>query len=134
MNNPFNQALNIGGGDDPHYRYKMPSISVKIESKNGGTTIIDNIDTISNKIGREANEIQKYFRKELSCNVKYDSEKGIVISALKETEDLQNILTKYIDDYVLCPECNNPETVKTVHKKKIKLTCAACGKTSCINS
>lgn len=130
MNNPFGQILNIGGGDDPHYRYKMPSISTHTESKNGGTTIIDNIDTIAGKLKREPSELQKYFRKALSCNVKYDKGKGIIISALKETEDLQIILSDYIDKFVLCPNCHNPETVKEMKKKKITLTCSACGKTT----
>ena len=130
MNNPFGQVLNIGGGEDPHYRYKMPSISTHIESKNGGTTIIDNIDTIACKLKREPGELQKYFRKALSCNVKYDKEKGIIISALKETGDLQTILSSYIDKFVLCPNCQNPETVKEIIKKKITLSCSACGKTS----
>lgn len=133
MNNPFSQALNIGGGDDPFYRYKMPSLSVKIESKNGGTTVIDNIDTIAEKLNRQSSELQKYFRKALSCSVRYDKEKGLIIPALKEVEDLQEILTKYIDESVLCPNCQNPETVKTVKKKTVSLTCAACGKTSNIS-
>jgi translation initiation factor 5 len=130
MNNPFSKTLNIGGGDDPHYRYKMPSISTKTESKNGGTTIIENIDTIANKLKRSPNEFQKYFSKSLSCNVKYNKDKGIMISAKKEKEELQSILTEYINKFVLCPQCQNPETTKAVGKKKTTLTCAACGKTS----
>lgn len=130
MMNPFSQTVNIGGGNDPFYRYKMPSISTRIESKNGGTTIIDNIDVIAEKLKRTPNELQKYFSKSLSCNVKYNSGKGIIISAKKEQADLQTILSEYINKFVLCPKCQNPETTKEVSKKRTTLTCSACGKTS----
>lgn len=128
--NPFAKSLNIGGGNDPHYRYKMPSIITRIESKNGGTTVIENIDKISEKIKRTPNEIQKYFRKSLSCCVRYETDKGIIIAAKKEKSDLQTILAEYINNFVLCPECQNPETTMEIKKKKTTLTCAACGKTS----
>ena len=130
MNNPFNQTINIGGGDDPFYRYKMPSINTHIENKKGGTTIIDNIDDIAKKIKRSPGEIQKFFTKTLSCNVRYNREKGIVIDAKKESAELQNVLTEYINKFVLCPQCKNPETTMKTNKKRTTLTCGACGKTS----
>lgn len=132
MNNPFNQTLNIGGSSDPFHRYKMPSITIRIENKNGGTTIIENIDKIAEKINRTPNEIQKVFSKSLSCCVKYNNDKGIVIAAKKEQIELQNILNDYINKFVLCPICHIPETTMVIAKKKTTLTCAACGKTSTI--
>jgi translation initiation factor 5 len=133
MNNPFAQSLNIGGVEDAYYRYKMPKMETHTESKNGGTTIIDNIDGIALKLGRDSKkDLVKYFKKHLSCNVSYDKKKGLVIPAKKEIEELTSILESYINKYVICPICKVPETTIEETKKKTTLMCAACGGTSII--
>jgi translation initiation factor 5 len=133
MNNPFAQSLNIGGVEDAYYRYKMPKMDIHTESKNGGTTIINNIDDIASKLGRDSKkDLVKYFKKHLSCNVRYDDKKGLVIPANKEMTELTSILESYIDKYVICPICKVPETTIEETKKKITLTCAACGGTSVV--
>jgi translation initiation factor 5 len=133
MNNPFAQSLNIGGVEDAHYRYKMPKMVIHTENKNGGTTIISNIDDIALNLGRHSKkDLVKYFKKNLSCNVTYDNKKGIVIPAKKDIEELTSILESYIKKYVICPICKIPETTIEESKKKITLTCAACGGTSIV--
>ena len=42
--------------------------------------------------------------------------------------DLVKILNKFIEEYVLCPQCRLPETMLVVkHKKDLLHRCAACG-------
>ena len=48
----------------------------------------------------------------------------------RSKSELQSILTKYIETYVLCPTCGNPETTIEINKKKSSLTCDACGNTN----
>lgn len=133
MNNLL--ELNIGGNNnDKFYRYKMPAITTSHENTNGGTTIITNFETIAKSIYREINVLEQYFKKHLSANVRFDGKKGLMIRKKVSNEDLQEILTKYINTYVLCGSCGNPETEfdlesmqKKQHKNKVIFTCKACG-------
>lgn len=40
---------------------------------------------------------------------------------------LQDLLDGFIQRYVLCPECENPETELSVRKQQIVQKCKACG-------
>lgn len=46
-----------------------------------------------------------------------------------DADKLQDLLDGFIRKYVLCPECDNPETDLRVQSKKgtISQTCKACG-------
>lgn len=126
----MDNLLNIGGdSNDKFYRYKMPAIATFHENTNGGTTIITNFEVITKSIDRDVKTLEQYFKKHLSANVRFDAKKGLMIRKKVTTEDLQEILTKYINNYVLCEECGNPETEKT----NKKLTCKACGHVSTIS-
>lgn len=135
MNNLLD--LNIGGdNNDKFYRYKMPPINTSHENTNGGTTIITNFDIIAKSIYRDVNVLEQYFKKHLSANVRVDPKKGLMIRKTISKEDLQSILTKYINTYVLCGSCGNPETEfvnqaeKTKSKQskaKVTFSCKACG-------
>ena len=121
--------INIRGlkdnSDDPTYRYKMERIVLKLEGKK---TIISNLSKVAHDLGREEKEILTYFGKSLGCSTNYDvkGNKAILSKATSLTE-LEPYLFNYIDTYVLCETCGNPETKLEKKKKKISKICVACG-------
>ena len=123
--------LNIGGNsNDKFYRYKMPAINTTHENTNGGTTIITNFETIAKLIYRDTKTLEQYFKRQLSANVRFDGKKGLMIRKKVNNEDLQELLSKYINNYVLCKSCGNPETEFEKKKNKVIFTCKACGNVS----
>lgn len=132
MNNPFTKSLiNIGGdSNDGFYRYKMPAIETSFMNKNGGTTVISNIETIAKSLKRSPNELCKYLNKKMACNGRIIKGKGMMIVGSWDKEELQNKLTNYIKLYILCYSCDNPETIIEIKKTKSIMTCSACGKTN----
>jgi len=124
--------INIAGMtpiDDPEYRYKMPAVFGKIEgSGNGIKTAIPNISDVALSLHRQPGEVNKFFGTELGAQTRYnaDTDRAIVNGAHTDAT-LQDLVHRYIDKFVLCPNCNLPETEYKIKSDAIYHKCAACG-------
>lgn len=125
-------TINIAGTtpvDDPEYRYKMPAVFGKIEgSGNGIKTAIPNISDVALSLHRGPGEVNKFFGCELGAQTTYaeDTDRAIVNGA--HTDDtLQKLMHRYIELFVVCPNCRLPETDYKIKNEIIWHKCAACG-------
>ena len=119
--------------DDEFYRYKMPDLIHKIEGKgNGIKTVIVNCEDIANALSRPPTYIIQYFGISLAAASNSSNNKYLV-NGKHEYKELMNVLDKFIDKFVLCSKCENPETVMHVKNKQLTLHCKACGKDTLIN-
>ena len=122
--------LNINGNaSDLYYRYKMPHLCLKEEGKgNGLKTLISNATEVSKSLNRPIPYIIKYMGYTLGTQTQCDfRNQRFSINGLHQSKDLQRIMTSFIDKYVLCSKCGNPETEFTIKKNKVLQTCKACG-------
>ncbi|KAF9364378.1 hypothetical protein BGX34_001692 [Mortierella sp. NVP85] len=124
--------LNIGGqSDDAFYRYKMPKLISKIEGKgNGIKTVVPNMSDIARALNRPTTYPTKYFGCELGAQVKCDEKADrYIVNGAHDAEKLQQLLNGFIQKFVLCPSCGNPETDIIVDKSStIQMYCNACGR------
>lgn len=112
---------------DPHYRYKMPKLTAKVEgSGNGIKTVITNMTTVAKAIGRPPSYPTKYFGCELGAQVTMNND-TYVVNGSHDVDKLQNYLYTFIRKFVLCTKCNNPETTLTISNNSIRQKCIACG-------
>jgi len=125
-------VINISGTTlvtDPEYRYKMPVVFGKIEGRgNGIKTVIPNITELANALHRTPAEVNKFFGCELGAQTSYsgDNDRAIVNGAHNDTA-LQGLIHKYVELFVLCPQCSLPETEYKIKNGCIFHKCAACG-------
>jgi len=130
--------MNIQGLEpvvDPNYRYKMPKLMAKIEGRgNGIKTVVDNCSDIAQSLDRSAGEVIKFFGCDLGAQSKYveDEDKAIVNGA-HNTVTLQQKLSIYIEKFVLCKTCHNPETRYKIKNEEIFQVCAACGERNMVD-
>ncbi|CAG8479654.1 3130_t:CDS:2 [Paraglomus occultum] len=127
-------TLNIGGNEkDRFYRYKMPKLIAKIEGRgNGIKTVVPNMSDIARSLGRPPAYATKFFGCELGAQVKCDEKNDrYIVNGAHEAAKLQELLDAFIKKFVLCGECNNPETDLIIPKnEKIIRDCKACGQRS----
>lgn len=116
---------------DVFYRYKMPRLNAKVEGKgNGIKTVIVNMADVARAIGRPATYPTKYFGCELGAQTQFDyKNERFIVNGSHDANKLQDLLDGFIRKFVLCPECDNPETDLVVSAKKgtISQGCKACG-------
>ena len=125
-----NNLINIGGDEsDEFYRYKMPKINTQITGKgNGIQTVLTNIKDVASAIEHPLDVITKYLSFTLGSN--YYPEKNF-LTGKHLVQDIQKYIMEYINTFVLCDSCKNPETIFSVEGKKknieLYIQCASCG-------
>ncbi|KAL3314419.1 Eukaryotic translation initiation factor 5A-1 [Cichlidogyrus casuarinus] len=134
----FTMAININREvEDTFYRYKMPKLQAKVEGKgNGIKTVIVNITDIARALYRKPIYVTKYFGCVLGAQVNVDKQnERHIVNGAHDAAKLQQILDGFIKDFVLCPNCHNPETDISVKKnaQTVKATCKACGATKLLD-
>ena len=112
--------INIGESIDPFYRYKRP---VSIIENRSGKTIISNLDNIAKSLHTKSSYILYYIQLEKSTSV---TNKGEIKMELSKNE-IEILINKYTEEYVLCALCKYPELVFKELNKKLYFGCNACG-------
>jgi translation initiation factor 5 len=131
--------VNVNRGlTDQFYRYKMPKIMAKVEGKgNGIKTVIVNMVDVAKALNRPPMYPTKYFGCVLGAQVNCDQKnERFIVNGAHDSAKLQDLLDGFIQKYVLCASCGNPETVLGILVKKsiITTSCKACGYSGTIPS
>jgi translation initiation factor 5 len=124
--------INISGLtsiDDPSYRYKMPRLVPKVEGRgNGIKTVIVNVSDIATSLNRDPNEITKFFGFELGAQTTMNTDEDrYIVNGSHTSNDLQHLIHKYIELFVLCRNCHLPETHYKIKSEILSQKCVACG-------
>ncbi|OTB07186.1 hypothetical protein M426DRAFT_53949 [Hypoxylon sp. CI-4A] len=114
---------------DAFYRYKMEKIQTKIEGKgNGIKTVVVNLSSVAASLARPGSYVIKYFGFELGAQTNIDPpDDRWIINGAHEASKLQDHLDGFINKFVLCKKCKNPETDVVIKDGHIVLDCKACG-------
>ena len=113
--------------EDVAYRYKMSVPILKYEGNgNGQRTVFLNIQEISTQINRDAKLLLSYLSLSLGCQTINNKDGLVILYGTHENEKILNIIYDFINIFVLCSKCKNPETVFIKEKKNIYKQCNAC--------
>lgn len=106
-------------GNDPFARYKRHKIIVKHEGKK---TILLNLDQLSKDLDRDEKTIGSFLAKSLGTRFKLNSKlKKSILSGNFNSEQIDDLIQKFVEIDILCKTCGNPETDASTKK------CKACG-------
>lgn len=133
--------INIRGIEnlvDQSYRYKMEPINI-VQQK--GKTVITNLREIgksltvqslscnhkgNNAIEDKTKMLIEFFKKKFSTPIKSDNELTKIELKGVTRDELQCAIYEFIEYFVICPTCKNPETVLSLDRSNIFITCQAC--------
>ncbi|KAL7285953.1 eukaryotic translation initiation factor 5 [Trametes coccinea BRFM310] len=116
--------------DDKFYRYRMPLLMTKIEGKgNGIKTVIPNMSDVARALSRPPTYPTKFFGCELGAQTSFDEKNDrYIVNGAHDAKKLRELLDAFIEKFVLCKACKNPETDLIITKnEEIIRDCKACG-------
>lgn len=108
----------------------MPQLLVKVEGRgNGIKTVIPNMVDIAKALARPPSYPTKFFGCELGAQTSMDEKnERYIVNGAHDAGRLRELLAAFIDKFVLCPSCKNPETDLYITKQDmIYRDCKACG-------
>ncbi|MGV8176265.1 MAG: translation initiation factor IF-2 subunit beta [Candidatus Bilamarchaeaceae archaeon] len=106
-------------------RFEPPKFEIFSE---GNKTIIKNFQVVAEKLRRDKAFLIKYLSKELAAPAVETGDR-LVLHTKVNYDTLAKKLEEFISKYVMCKECNRPDTnIKDMGHTKM-LVCEACGAT-----
>ncbi|KAI3405199.1 TIF5 [Candida oxycetoniae] len=110
----------------------MPPIQSKTEGRgNGIKTAIVNLAEVARALNRPSPYLVKFFGYELGAQTQVDR---FLVNGVHDTSELQDSLDGFINKFVLCGSCKNPETeIVLKGKDTLERDCKACGKVTIID-
>ena len=130
-NDLFYLASKESSLSDPGYRYKISNPIITTTGKKGNrTTWFENSEYFSEKMnGCPSIFFGKYIGNKISCPSNFDKDKNCLSWKGEYSKELiETHLKDFIKIYILCPQCDYPETnIYLDSKKLIGLECRSCG-------
>ena len=106
-------------------RWKLPEPDVLIE---GSQTIIRNFSDIVDMMDRDGNHVYHYMQNELGTSGSRE-ERRVLLKGRIPPKRIKEKLGNYVRTYVLCGQCNAPDTRFIKEDRTTLLKCQACGAT-----
>ncbi len=112
-------------------RFEIPKVRGHLQ---GTRTIISNFSEIASTLGRAPQHLLKFILKELATPGEVKRSGTAIIGSKTPASRLNDKISLYAKQFVLCPECGKPDTKISKEKNISFMKCMACGAKSPINS
>jgi translation initiation factor 2 subunit 2 len=104
-------------------RFKLPKAEIFYE---GNTSVIKNFDKITDAINREPDLLLKYLLGGLGTAGEIVGGRAVFQGKIP-ARSIQDKIKEYIDNFVICSECNRPDTHLVKQGRTTLIRCDACG-------
>ena len=115
---------------DPNSRYKTHQLQIQMTGKNQmSKMVLSNLSIVAKDMKIPGDYLLKYLSYSVGTQAQYEN-KNPNTSYLKgkyDNDKLSQIVTKFIEEFILCPKCALPELSYLVRSSYIRGSCRACG-------
>lgn len=104
-------------------RFEMPKVVGHIQ---GNKTVISNFSSICSTLRRESQQLIKFLQRELATPASLDGPR-LILGRKISASLINEKISRYCNDFVLCKECNKPDTQLSKEGRVMFMKCTACG-------
>lgn len=104
-------------------RFKVPKVDVFYE---GNTTVLKNFDKIIDVLNRGADHFLKFLLGSVGTAGEISGGR-VIFQGKIPIKTIQDRLDEYVITYVICSECNRPDTHLVKKDRTLLIRCDACG-------
>jgi translation initiation factor 2 subunit 2 len=104
-------------------RFEIPNIEGHFEGKK---TILTNFFQIADHLRRNPEHFQKFLLRELATSGQKEGDRMVLNNNVPSAKINQKI-EQYVKEFVLCKECNKPDTELIKEDRLTFVHCLACG-------
>ncbi|KAA1474535.1 hypothetical protein DENSPDRAFT_841135 [Dentipellis sp. KUC8613] len=112
------------------YTIAPPSIHREGNKK----SIFANITDICKRMHRQPEHVIQYLFAELGTTGSVDGSGRLVIRGRFQQKQIENVLRRYIVEYVTCKTCKSPDTLLTKENRIFFMSCESCGSRRSVNA
>ena len=106
-----------------HERFQLPDLDILYEGK---ATVFRNFKDTVDVIRRDEKDVVQYLLRELGTAGSQDGRRLVFQGRLLRAQ-IEEKLQNYVATYVMCSECNRPDTHLIREGRTLVLKCEACG-------
>ncbi|ORZ23636.1 domain found in IF2B/IF5-domain-containing protein [Absidia repens] len=117
-------------GEKKRYTIVPPSIHREGNKK----TIFANVADISKRLHREPEHVIQFLFAELGTTGSVDGAQRLIIKGRFQQKQIENVLRRYIVEYVTCKTCKSPDTIMTKDNRLYFVQCESCGSTRSVTA
>jgi translation initiation factor 2 beta subunit (eIF-2beta)/eIF-5 len=116
---------------DDNYRYKISTIeTLQMLKKGTYITILDNFKRFCDELMFDDKLLIKIVGKSMSCKSGINKIGNYYLQGQYSLSNVKYIIYLFIQNYLLCINCDKPEVNLKYKNNKIKQKCRACGNNS----
>ena len=104
-------------------RFQVPDVQLIVQ---GNRSIWQNFQEIINIVNRPGKEVLKFVSGQLGTAGNIEGSNAL-FNGKFTTEQVEEVLNRYIESYVICPVCTRPDTDIKKEGQAYYLSCTACG-------
>jgi len=109
-------------------RFEIPE---PVSSVSGNRTILYNLKEICDRLRRKREHLLKYLSKELATSGNIDGT-HTVFQGRFDNATIRKLIERYVQEFVYCPTCHQPDTRIVREDRYNFLVCDACGARSSV--
>ncbi len=106
-----------------HERFQLPEADILYEGK---STVLRNFKDIVDVLRREDRDVTQYMLREIGIAGSLE-DRRLVFKGRVTRQQVDDKLQAYVATYVMCSECNRPDTHLGREGRTLILKCEACG-------
>jgi translation initiation factor 2 subunit 2 len=97
-------------------------------------SIFANISDICKRMHRQPEHVIQFLFAEMGTTGSVDGSGRLVIKGRFQQKQIENVLRRYIVEYVTCKTCKSPDTLLTKETRIFFMTCESCGSRRSVNA